>query len=598
METSPPTVGSSAAADQVGQALPPREGTDQRRVLADQVELLYRQSVQSIVATIVIGAIATFELWSEEYSELVIFWWILTLFISALRFLLYQAWKKRTDQDHDKWLRWFAIGALATGANWGFAGSVFFPSHADEQQVFLAFLLAGMSSGGIPFFSAVWWVYALYAAGIMLPFAYVLATFGNKLFTELALLIPLFYAVNVAVSVRLSQVFASGFRLRQAYGKLAEDYSTLNRQLEGQLEDLTQAHREVEESGRKLTLFVEASPIAVFEVDQDGTILELNPAAENLFGLSVTESLGRSLPRTLIPDDEPTLSPAWWKEYVAKLEPASGLRARVLRRDGIELIVDFSLTPLVSHSGELLSIIVQGRDVTQQLESERLKKEFTSTLSHELRTPLTSIIGSLQLVNTGVMGDVDAELIELTEIAERNAQRLLDLINDLLDIEKIESGKFTVYPEVLSLDELVKEALVLNGGFADRYQVRLQVLGTLPAVKVSADRKRTLQVMTNLISNAAKFSSEGSTVDVSMEVRDGVARVNVHDRGPGIPESFRPRIFGRFAQADMTATRHKGGSGLGLAICKRLIEMMSGRIGFDDRDGGGTTFWFEMDVTE
>ncbi|MGE0876047.1 MAG: PAS domain S-box protein, partial [Burkholderiales bacterium] len=296
METSPPTGGSPAATDQVAQALPPREGTDQRRVLADQVELLYRQSVQSIVATIVIGAIATFELWSEEYSDLVIFWWILTLFISALRFLLYQAWKQRTDQDHDKWLRWFAIGALATGANWGFAGSVFFPSHADEQQVFLAFLLAGMSSGGIPFFSAVWWVYGLYAAGIMLPFAYVLATFGNKLFTELALLIPLFYAVNVAVSVRLSQVFASGFRLRQAYGKLAEDYSTLNRQLEGQLEDLAKAHREVEESGRKLTLFVGASPIAVFEVDQDGTILEVNPAAENLFGLSVTESLGRSLP--------------------------------------------------------------------------------------------------------------------------------------------------------------------------------------------------------------------------------------------------------------------------------------------------------------
>ncbi|MGE0875772.1 MAG: sensor histidine kinase, partial [Burkholderiales bacterium] len=344
--------------------------------------------------------------------------------------------------------------------------------------------------------------------------------------------------------------------------------------------------------------FVGASPIAVFEVDQDGTILEVNPAAENLFGLSVTESLGRSLPRTLIPDDEPTLNHAWWKDYVARHEPISGLRARVLRRDGIELIVDFSLTPLISHSGELLSIIVQGRDVTQQLESERLKKEFTSTLSHELRTPLTSIIGSLQLVNTGVMGDVDAELIELTQIAERNAERLLDLINDLLDIEKIESGKFTIYPEVLSLDELVKEALVLNGGFAERYQVRLQVLGTLPAVKVSADRKRALQVMTNLISNAAKFSPEGSTVDVSMDISNGVARVNVHDRGPGIPESFRGRIFGRFAQADMTATRHKGGSGLGLAICKRLIEMMAGRIGFDDREGGGTTFWFELDIIE
>ena len=235
METSTPTGSTPETGAKATQPAQGHENTDRKRVLADQVELLYRQSWQGILGTLLIGAIATFELWSQQYRELVIFWWILTLFICALRYLLWHAWKKRTDQDHEKWLRWFAIAALATGANWGFAGSVFFPSHADEQQVFLAFLLAGMASGGIPFFSAVWWVYALYAAGIMIPFTYVLATFGNRLFAELALLVPLFFAANVAVSLRLSQVFASGFRLRQAYGRLTEDYSTINRRLEQQL---------------------------------------------------------------------------------------------------------------------------------------------------------------------------------------------------------------------------------------------------------------------------------------------------------------------------------------------------------------------------
>jgi len=572
----------------------PRDAADRRRVLGDQVELLYRQSIQGIVASILIGAIATYELWSQQYKDLVIFWWVLTLAISALRLVLYFSWKKRTDTDHDKWLRWFAIGAFATGANWGFAGSVFFPSHADEQQVFLAFLIAGMSSGGIPFFSAVWWVYALYAAGIMIPFTYVLATFGNHLFAELAFLVPLFYAANVAVSLRLSQVFASGFRLRQAYGRLTEDYSVINRKLEHQLVELEEARRQVEASGRKLALFAERSPIAVFEFDPHGQVLTMNPAAETLFGWASPEVVGKPGIEFLFPPEIVPQVEKRWAEFIRAREPEIGVRYHNVRRDGAELICEWSMTPLVNAENQVISVIVQGQDVTQQLESERMKKEFTSTLSHELRTPLTSIIGSLQLVNTGVMGDVDKDILDLTMIAERNAQRLLDLINDLLDIDKIESGKFTLYPEMLSLDELVHEALALNQGFAERFKVRMEAVGDLPAVKASVDRKRTLQVMTNLLSNAAKFSPEGGTVDVTMQLNGGTARIGVHDRGPGIPAEFRNRIFSRFAQADMTATRQKGGTGLGLAICKRLVELMEGNLGFDDREGGGSTFWFEL----
>jgi signal transduction histidine kinase len=139
--------------------------------------------------------------------------------------------------------------------------------------------------------------------------------------------------------------------------------------------------------------------------------------------------------------------------------------------------------------------------------------------------------------------------------------------------------------------------MVLNKAFADRFKVRFELDGELAARHVVADHKRLLQVMTNLLSNAAKFSPEGDAVKIAM-IQDGWAvRVAVHDRGPGIPEAFRTRIFGRFAQADSTATRQKGGTGLGLAICKRLIEMMQGRIAFEDRPGGGTTFWFELPAT-
>ncbi|MEO8756110.1 MAG: ATP-binding protein, partial [Casimicrobiaceae bacterium] len=265
------------------------------------------------------------------------------------------------------------------------------------------------------------------------------------------------------------------------------------------------------------------------------------------------------------------------------------------RRDGIELVCEWTVTPLVSPDGSIISIIAQGRDITQQLEADRLKQEFTSTLSHELRTPLTSIIGSLQLVNAGVLGDLNPDQAELTEVAERNGQRLLDLINDILDIEKIDSGKLTLFSEPMSLDHLLSESIKLNQGFADRYGVTLSAAGLGSGIRVNADEKRLLQVMTNLISNSAKFSPKGATVDVELrQANPRVVVVSVSDRGSGIPEAFRNRIFGRFAQADSADTRAKGGTGLGLAICKRLIELMDGTIGFSDREGGGTSFWFEL----
>jgi PAS domain S-box-containing protein len=329
------------------------------------------------------------------------------------------------------------------------------------------------------------------------------------------------------------------------------------------------------------------------EIDPDGTIREVNHVAELLFGYAAAELTGGPIKRLVLPKYHADFD-RQWSEMVSTREPLAGVIVRNPRRDGIELICDWSVTPLVNPEGRLLAVIAQGRDITAQLEAERMKKEFTSTLSHELRTPLTSIIGSLQLINSGVLGEVAADVGELTTVAERNGQRLLDLINDILDIEKIESGKLTLAPETIRIDELVRESMVLNKGFGDRFKVRFELSGAGAGWEVHADRKRMLQVMTNLLSNAAKFSPEGGAVEVAISEAGPNLRVAVQDRGSGIPENFRNRIFGRFTQADSATTRQKGGTGLGLAICKRLIEMMQGHIGFEDRAGGGTTFWFEL----
>jgi PAS domain S-box-containing protein len=558
-----------------------RDRADPALVRADRVDQLYSQLPLGMVATIVIGVISSMELHEGRLIELVLFWGGLLALVVGLHGLLYLGYRNdpRKLEHTAQWLRWLGIGAFAAGATWGFAAAVFFPSHADERQVFLAFLLAGVISGGIPMYAASWPIFAAYAAAIALPFTYVLATFGNRLFAEIALLIPLFYGVSVAIAFRLNGVFVSGYRLRHAYQR--------------QLVELQEARRQIEASGRKLALFAERSPIAVLELDAQGTIHEVNHAAELLFGYAADELIGQSVRRLVKPKYHPDYERDWG-QLMKSRTPLAGVKVRNPRRDGIDVVCEWTVTPLVNADGQLLAVIAQGRDITAQLEAERMKKEFTSTLSHELRTPLTSIIGSLQLINAGVLGEVPKDVTELTEVAERNGQRLLDLINDILDIEKIESGKLTLNPEPIRLDELVREAMVLNKGFGDRFKVRFQPRGELSAEEVTGDRKRLLQVMTNLLSNAAKFSPEGEVVEISTESAANGLRVAVHDRGPGIPEAFRARMFGRFNQADSTTSRQKGGTGLGLAICKRLVEMMHGHIGFQDRDGGGTTFWFDL----
>ncbi|MDF3010329.1 MAG: sensor hybrid histidine kinase, partial [Burkholderiales bacterium] len=434
-----------------------RDRADPRLVLADRVEQLYGQMWVGILATFAIGGVATFEFWNERLRDLVLFWWGLVLLISAASAVLLWSYRHSSDRaEHAaQWLRWLGIAALAMGANWGFAGAVFFPSHTDEQQVFLAFLLAGMMSGGIPVYAGSWPIFALYAAGIVAPFTYVLAMFGNRLFVELALLVPIFYLINVSVAWRLTQVFHSGYRLRHAYGRLTEDYSVLNQRLQRQLGELDEARRQVEVSGRKLALFAERAPIAVFELDPSAVVTQVNHAAELLFGYAASELAGGSIKRLVRPEFHAEFDREWEK-LLASRQPIAGITVRNPRRDGIDLVCEWTVTPLVNAEGDLISVIAQGRDITARLEAERMKKEFTSTLSHELRTPLTSIIGSLQLINSGVLGDAPKDIGELTAVAERNGQRLLDLINDILDIEKIESGKLTLVSQALRLDELVR----------------------------------------------------------------------------------------------------------------------------------------------
>ena len=225
---------------------------------------------------------------------------------------------------------------------------------------------------------------------------------------------------------------------------------------------------------------------------------------------------------------------------------------------------------------------------------ERTKHDFIATVSHELRTPLTSIRGSLGLVSSGALGTPPDRMLAMLKIAHQNSERLVRIINDILDIENIESGKFQIDPRDVPLAAFLRHALELNAGYGARHEVRF-VLATVPdGTQVRADPDRLMQVMSKLLSNAAKFSSPGSFVWVRYRREDSRVHIEVEDRGTGIPEGFRARVFEKFTQADSSASRRFDGTGLGLSITRHLVQAMGGTIGFATNIGRGTTFRFDL----
>ena len=223
-----------------------------------------------------------------------------------------------------------------------------------------------------------------------------------------------------------------------------------------------------------------------------------------------------------------------------------------------------------------------------------MKTEFVSTVSHELRTPLTSIRGSLGLIAGGVAGDLPETAKTLVGIAKNNCERLIRLINDILDSEKIESGKMRLDLEAIDIKQVVRQALTANEGFAEQHRVTMRLRAPDEPLRVCIDSDRMIQVLTNLLSNAIKFSPPDGAVEVNvLRVARGV-RVEVSDHGPGVPDKFRDRIFQKFSQADSSDTRQKGGTGLGLNISRALIEKMGGHIGFSSEADVGATFFFEL----
>jgi PAS domain S-box-containing protein len=364
--------------------------------------------------------------------------------------------------------------------------------------------------------------------------------------------------------------------------------ANLNLKSEG--EQKNRANSDLKTSEERFKHIVDRSPHPIIILHELlGEIYYVNKAAIDLFKLPNAD-FGNSVSVSFFsdPDKQQQLRDKFIAEGSFSMEGASLLKFTGETFDG-----EISAVPITYCGNPCAYTVVT--DISDRKRAERQKSEFVATVSHELKTPLTSVMGSLGLIKGGAAGSTSDKVDSLINIAHKNCERLVRLVNDILDIQRIEAGLMTIDLGAVKPTEIVSEALQTSKGVIDQYGIQVRTeLAWVDDVYV--DRDLLVQVVTNFLSNAAKFSEPGGEITVHTSQNEKYIRFSVRDSGPGIPDEFRPFVFERFSQADGSDARKRGGSGLGLSICKTIAERHSANIGFESPSTGGSIFFIDVPI--
>lgn len=367
--------------------------------------------------------------------------------------------------------------------------------------------------------------------------------------------------------------------------------------------DLTEqrrARRAIERISQQQQLILASSADGIVQIDREGMVVYANPSAHRMLHRPDEWLHGQQLHAVTHPPDadgrvEPWVSSPMWLTLTND-EVMSAQRDTFHRADGHPFDVSYTSAP-VTEDGVVTGAVVVFADVSEQAEIERSKDEFVSLVSHELRTPLTSLKGSLGLVTGGVFGPLPEEALEMLRVAVTNTDRLVRLVNDILDLQRVDAGRLQLHVEPHRLVQLVGDSVAtVSGVFTDRGVLLENFVELQEDLDVLCDGDRIVQVLTNLLGNAAKFSPAGSTVNVTSFIETDAfdsadyVVIEVADQGRGIPPERLERIFERFEQVDSSDARHGSGSGLGLAIARVLVEMHGGRLTVTSEPGVGSVF--------
>ncbi|WP_347566467.1 ATP-binding protein [Scytonema sp. UIC 10036] len=392
--------------------------------------------------------------------------------------------------------------------------------------------------------------------------------------------------LEMKVAERTSELTKTNLHLHRSIGIL-EDVIKRQQDIDAQL-------REAERRWRNL---LENVQLLVAGLDSTGKVEYLNPFFLRLTGYTQDEILGKDWIENCIPQHQQQGVKDFFAEMLQH-ELHLHYHNYILTKSGEERLIAWNHTVLRDSKGRIVGIMSIGEDITQRYALDKIKDEFISIVSHELRTPLTSIHGGLNLLATGLVSPESEKGKRLIQITSENAERLVRLVNDILDLERLQSGKMILYKQKYETNKLLTKAAEIMQLTANNFDIKISII--TQSLEVVVDSDRIIQVLTNLLSNAIKFSPKNSTITMIAEKitekNDGspVVLFKVQDQGRGIPTNNIETIFERFHQVDATDSRKHGGTGLGLAICRSIIQQHDGKIWVESQIDVGSTFFFTI----
>jgi len=546
----------------------------QDAIFLEQANLLAIALHSSVLGTFLGIFFLILMMWTA-IDTMVLISWTSTLAIISFARSAHARWYhkvKPTLANIRKWSYQFAALSFTAALTWGSAAIFLFPATDPIRQMMLAFVLSVACAVAVSTLSPIRYIIVTFIILILAPLATRFMVGGD---TYTSTLMGIIVAVTIPLlivnALRMNRVTVSNISLRI---------------------DAVAQENKLRDSQQRLSMHMQRTPLAVIEWNNNLDITEWNDAAQKIFGYSRKEVLGKNGIQLLVP------------EYLHdrinnvrdQLQQNDGGLYSVnenITKDGRTILCEWFNTPLVDENGKVIGIASLAQDVTERVRIDQMKRDFVSIVSHELRTPLTAIRGALGLILGGATGKAPEKMNDLIKIADDNTQRLLHIINDILDIDKIESGVLEYHFSNVPVMLLVDKAVTNNSSYAQQYDVKLLITKRLEAC-INADNNRIMQVLDNLVSNAIKFSPKGGEVELSVTRHDSNIRISVRDYGPGIPTDFQDKLFDKFTQADFSNTRGASGAGLGLNIAKAVIEHHKGQIGFQTEQNQGTTFYFDL----
>jgi len=542
--------------------------TDQR-LLSEQTRMLYAASLTSAVVTLLNAGILIAVLWSVSDQTGLLIWYAAIWCVAAARMALNVAYRRVAPDKTQAyvWAMRFVIGTVCMALLWAMVTIFFFPRGLIEYQVFLAFIVMGMSAGAVTTLSYLKTPIVVYLSCAILPVGVQFFLSNSHMSWPIAVMSFLFFFITLASALRIYHSTATNIRMRY---------------------QAASSERALRESEERYRMMFEAAPLGVLHYDSESRVMNCNPIFERFLGESCQSVLGVSMLQRFV-------NPEVLKALKRSLRGELGVYTGDMSVFGSArpLPVRIYFRGIVTELGEVTGGVAMIEDRSEDLRIARLKNEFVSTVSHELRTPLTAIKGSLDILSSGAVDDRQPLRNELMSNARRNSDRLLLLINDILDIDKIEQGALDYKIEPMAVMPFIKLALEHNQPYGDQYDVTFSLGLHSDDCWIEADSERLMQVMSNLLSNAAKFSPLGGVVTINVKkiVEDQMVCISVEDQGVGVPDEFQSKIFDKFSQYDGSDMRKAGGTGLGLNIAKAIVEHHHGQLTLTSKSGQGSRFY-------